>query len=601
MEQKPNNSPVEPAKTGLSTGAKIAIIATVIFFVLAISGGAFWWVKFGSKQISQIPSQPTANQQSQSPMGEPNVQNQSSAVTVPKNNNDGTVEWYPSPKIIGTPKIYTESTDFGAKTWEVGKIISGANSGNKIILMAFQPEGPGGFTLARFMLDKEGKLNIFDEYSNALTVENNDSIDTNVINNYPVFGVAINSLEYPGVLYTPKGEKMLKVDDFPVGGLSDEHENIFFSNDLLKKAFTDPVYGEFFTTDQAKINEDNSYSVYGKYGFYVKAPDGTFKVYSLEENILGPNDVADVVWNDGQKNTSKFTNVGPTGCGASKYTDVVDAEVKLADLVASGKNAAGETIYEYKDRNEKYLKDFYDEDVNYLKNYPELVSEKKFTKGMTYDQFVNAHVVFFHQDSFGRLVRFINMDFKADPGGCGKPVIYLYPEKTENVSVKVSPTGGMTKSEPDYGVGWNVIADSMSRIKNFADGKTYPYLFWEGKSNEIYDISRFGFVASREELENLLDDKLAKLGLISKEIADFKEFWLPKMLVEEKPYYFVTFVPQSKIDKMAPLEISPRPDTTIRVMMDYKGLDEKIEATGYEIKTPERKGFTAVEWGGMLK
>jgi hypothetical protein len=35
--------------------------------------------------------------------------------------------------------------------------------------------------------------------------------------------------------------------------------------------------------------------------------------------------------------------------------------------------------------------------------------------------------------------------------------------------------------------------------------------------------------------------------------------------------------------------------------MDYKGLDEKINVPNLEIKTPERNGFTAVEWGGVLK
>ena len=593
-QQNPPVSEQKPAK-----GRRTVIVFLIIAAAILVLAGIFlivWAYK------DKLPSVGNQAGKTSDAVQQPVSTADQDITPAAKNNKDNLAEWYVSPKEIPTPKIYLDETYLpGAKAWEIGKIISGANAGNKLVLMAFQPEGPGGITYARFMLDKDGKLNIFDKYSNALSVENNENIDTNVLNNYPIYGIEINSLEFPGILYTPKGEKMLKIEDFPVGDLNDNLGNIFFSDGLLKKAFIDPVYGEFFTTDQAKINEDNSYSVYAKYGFYVKAPDGTFKVYSLAEEILGPNDVADVVWNDGQKNISKFTNVGPTGCGASKYTDVVDGEIKLADLSPVVKSATGKIVYEYKDGNAKYLKDFYDEDVNYLNNYPELVSEKKFTKGMTYDQFVNSHVVFFHQDSFGRLVRFINMDFKADPGGCGKPVIYLYPEKEEQISVKVAPTGGMTKSEPDYGQGWNVLADPMSRIKNLADGKTYPYLFWEGDSKEIYQTSKYGFVAARNDLEGLLDEKLKKLGLIPKEISDFKEFWLSKMLAEGKPYYFVTFVPQEKIDKIAPLEISPQPDTIIRVLMDWKGLDEKIAAPGYEIKTPERKGFTAVEWGGMLK
>jgi len=102
-------------------------------------------------------------------------------------------------------------------------------------------------------------------------------------------------------------------------------------------------------------------------------------------------------------------------------------------------------------------------------------------------------------------------------------------------------------------------------------------------------------------LDNTLNEKLSQLGLISKEISDFKEFWLPKMLAENKPYYFVTFVSRQVIDKLAPLSISPQPDTIIRVLMDYRGLDQYENVPGFDIKTPERKGFTAVEWGGVLK
>lgn len=47
-----------------------------------------------------------------------------------------------------------------------------------------------------------------------------------------------------------------------------------------------------------------------------------------------------------------------------------------------------------------------------------------------------------------------------------------------------------------------------------------------------------------------------------------------------------------------PLEISKKPDTLIRILMLYKGLDEKIEVKEQILKSPERQGFVAVEWGG---
>ena len=48
-----------------------------------------------------------------------------------------------------------------------------------------------------------------------------------------------------------------------------------------------------------------------------------------------------------------------------------------------------------------------------------------------------------------------------------------------------------------------------------------------------------------------------------------------------------------------PLEFSVEPDTIIRVLMEYKPLDEYINVKEQELITPDREGFTVVEWGGL--
>ena len=48
------------------------------------------------------------------------------------------------------------------------------------------------------------------------------------------------------------------------------------------------------------------------------------------------------------------------------------------------------------------------------------------------------------------------------------------------------------------------------------------------------------------------------------------------------------------------LEIEPKPDSVIRILMDYKPLSKPIEVVEQKITTPERDGFTVVEWGGSL-
>lgn len=187
--------------------------------------------------------------------------------------------------------------------------------------------------------------------------------------------------------------------------------------------------------------------------------------------------------------------------------------------------------------------------------------------------------------------------FQPATAEMGKPVIYLYPEETAKIFVDVDPTGGISISDPELGDGWNVVATPDSKIFNFADGGVYPYLFWEGYAYD-FNTPEEGFVVEGDEVDKFFDEKLAVLGLNDVEIADFKEFWVP--MLSGDPYYFVTFISQDEFDEYAPLTVKPEPDSVIRVFFDYKGLDKEIEVKEQELITPERNGFTVVEWGGRL-
>ncbi|MFA6414529.1 MAG: hypothetical protein WCV89_00835 [Candidatus Paceibacterota bacterium] len=218
---------------------------------------------------------------------------------------------------------------------------------------------------------------------------------------------------------------------------------------------------------------------------------------------------------------------------------------------------------------------------------------------MIYSDFISSHPVFFWK-SFEDDWMILGQEGLAAPiGGKGKPVIYLYPTKTEQVSVKVDPIGGFTKTDPAYDTGWNVMATPDSVLTNLTDGKTYPYLFWEGGAKGIVNTPKEGFVVAQADIPALLAEKLTLLGLNVKERADFMSFWVPRL--SKTPYYFITFVPKSEMDRVAPLTVIPAPDTMIRVLMDYKPLSAPIPAEPLEITTPMRTGFTVVEWGGIIR
>ena len=165
-----------------------------------------------------------------------------------------------------------------------------------------------------------------------------------------------------------------------------------------------------------------------------------------------------------------------------------------------------------------------------------------------------------------------------------------------DVSVKVG-IEELTVTIPEYKNGWKVRANPTGEIYNYDDGKTYPYLFWEGKKNGGIEANA-GTVVDKANLEKFLQESLSQLGLNDKESREFKEFWLPKMQAVRQPYLLVSFAGTEEFNKVAPLEIIPKPQTLIRVFMYYTPLNEKIEVPAQKLFSKPRQGFTVVEWGG---
>lgn len=195
----------------------------------------------------------------------------------------------------------------------------------------------------------------------------------------------------------------------------------------------------------------------------------------------------------------------------------------------------------------------------------------------------------------GDLVSIEESTFSPDPNIAYKPVIYLYPEEACEVSVSLDLDGELMISAPVYQDGWTVKASPDGTLTD-ADGKQYDYLFWEAKLNADYDLSK-GFCVRGEDTGAFLNDALEKLGLTRHEADDFIDFWLPVM--EKNPYNVISFQTDAYTDA-AGLNISPQPDTVIRVFMTYYAADSAVDLPAQELTAPERSGFTAVEWGGSM-
>ncbi len=178
-----------------------------------------------------------------------------------------------------------------------------------------------------------------------------------------------------------------------------------------------------------------------------------------------------------------------------------------------------------------------------------------------------------------------------------KPVIYLYPTHKESVSVELQYGGILTDTYPVYDPninGWNVIAYPDGHLINRADNRTYSYLFWEGKDAHQYDLST-GFVVKGSDTASFLQIQLAKMGLTPKEYNEMIVYWLPKM--QHNRYNLIHFA-GTDYTNLANLTITPKPDSLLRIFMVWKPLQETESIQPQTFPIFERKGFTAVEWGG---
>lgn len=176
-----------------------------------------------------------------------------------------------------------------------------------------------------------------------------------------------------------------------------------------------------------------------------------------------------------------------------------------------------------------------------------------------------------------------------------KPIIYLYPETATECSVKVTLDGELTCTYPDHGAdGWQDFTAYPDGTLVFPDGKEYYALYWEGIQNTEWNFSQ-GWCVRGEDTAEFLEWALAQQGLTPREANEFIIYWLP--LMQDNAYNVISFQTETYTES-AVLDISPTPDSLLRVFMAYYSTDTEVEIQPQTFEGFERKGFTVVEWGG---
>ncbi|MBI4250122.1 hypothetical protein HY622_00850 [Candidatus Uhrbacteria bacterium] len=451
---------------------------------------------------------------------------------------------------------------------------TGTESGNDIILATIPPEGPGDDYVAYLLRTAGGSYEYIVQNSDNYNPENKQFYGAQ-----PIESIKIN---YEKVYRSVSDQETISYN-----GVELQSFGGYIGLETAPQSRTEVAktpYGILYS--EIRPGEVRELLVES---FVLVKPNGLEETYQyIPEGILKDDGVAAVSWNDGKRNTDTFQLINTTGCGAGAFLALI-APLAVSEIVAAGTAENGDTVYEFAKVDNPVARYLYD-----TTNGTYYSSDGK-VRTIPFKDFSQKHPLLVIKDALDRYVAYNNSAY-GPAVECGKPVIYLYPKKPTDISVQVDAS--VHVSDPLYGDGWkvHVLPDGTLFTK---DGKKYDSLFWEGQGNGSYPQIRSGFVVSRGDVKQTIEQHLRQLGLNEKERADFADFWLPRM--PDTPYVRLSWLPSREMDTLAPLHISPQPDIVIRVFLDFEGLNEFVDLPPQTLKAAARNGFVVVEWGGLLR
>jgi len=540
----------------------LGIVIGVIFTFL-VASTIYFYNKSKQPKVDAIPSNPTNEINSQT-----------------NTNSPYKITWLESPQKIANLNVFNQTKQFSDNnaglTIYFDKVsyylVANLGDGSQLINV-FLPkqEGPGDDSLLlRAIKTPDGQISI--------SKPQND-YELEQISKFLNSTITINSLSF-SELQPP--------------------ENLYLDNLTLAKNYTN---NETFDTLKNPIlikltNFGDLYAVYTPREdindlftktFYLKLKDSTIYQYNQKYGFISDDMKTQITWNENSTTEDQFIDsIHSGGCGGVVGSSIIKNTSSLLNNKIAVATYGEKTIYQIKDTNNPLLKKLYDQ----YKQTSQFITPAAVEN---IDQYANAKNNFLYQDYSGDWIIFINQKY-AIQAECGKPVIYLYPPKESQIKVQVGAK--ITKSEPTYPEkGWLVNAKPNGELTY--QNQNYPYLFWEGLGNGTYpNYKNKGILVKQKDLATTLYKQLSQLGLNQKESADFMDFWQSKL--PTTPYVRLTWLDTADMDNLAPISVNPKPNTKIRIFLEFEGLEKRVNLIPQTLSAPKREGFTLIEWGGLL-
>lgn len=447
-------------------------------------------------------------------------------------------------------------------------------NGEKLIYCIIQQNGMGKFDIVTKFIKNPDQSYVFlpDDYS--VRLEESDQILL------PSIKTAIGKVELLIVPDNLENDSKVYKTSYPLARYKESLKNAFI--------ISSTPYGTIYET-RDKTEVITLESIYGR-NLYLERKDHLLSPLELVSNFITDNQIPQITWKDGTKNNNSYSSyikLMHQGCGGGGYSGtlaITDGSMYLFPKEETGITNYGDPVYRLTDPNNELLKAFYENSYKIHHSDP-----------MPLSDFIKTNIHFLWKDKLNDWQVFIDNKYGYQ-GECAKPVIYLYPGKPANIKVEVG--ANIRQSDPPYQNGWQVFAKPDGTI--IYNNKTYSSLFWDGIGKGIYpDTKGYGTLVAQQDLQKILKSQLKEQGLNEKESRDFLEFWTPHL--PKTPFIRLTWLNTIDMNRLAPLSVSPKPETVIRVFLEFEGLEKPVTLIPQKFNSPSRAGFTLVEWGGLLQ
>ena len=475
-----------------------------------------------------------------------------------------TETWLDKPIAIADQGYYnTDKNTLPSSYFQVGM------RGQNTIILTETPSGLGGYYDNLFEKKPDGSATAICLPSpNFEHTEKSDSYCTyNLISNLQYTNaVHYGSLAFPKQVTLDGGVSVFKLPDYDtIGAMHNGPEDTFVAS----------VNGSSLVRRESTNIATRLVSI----SYFLKTPINT--EIRMEYTPLD-KDLEKYQWQVGDSSTDSLSAM-TYGCGGMMTSVTKSIDITDSDTQRVGTSGSGLAVYEFKDLNNSLMQKAYDE-------YKSLNSSDV----MSIDNFSKQHGVVLFKDIYGQWLVYVRSRL-APGGGCAKPVVYLYPTKQQEITVKVG--ADVKISDPYYNPkkGWTAIARPDGQLT--VNGTKFDSLFWEGVGYGTYPEITQGTIVKQQDTISTIKIQLAQQSLSSKEINDFVDYWQDKL--PDKPYIRLTWFNTAQMNQLASLFVSPRPDTMLRVFLDASGLDNPITIPVQNLASTPRIGFTVVEWGGL--